>query len=154
MVLLESHKLWVIMIKIESKFSLKALLVVPRNGFALWAIAFLSRKIPDPKVGWFKFMRSRRTCVWRKIEDSHYISMIFKKKFSKKNFKNFRPIRLRDFEILNFAPKQGSNESLLSAYSETVFRIKIDTVVREQSRFKIFKMTVFGNFFKKNWFFS
>ena len=131
MVLLESHKLWVIMIKIESKFSLKALLVVPRNGFALWAIAFLSRKIPDPKVGWFKFMRSRRTCVWRKIEDSHYISMIFKKKFSKKNFKNFRPIRLRDFEILNLAPKMLSNESLWREHSKIVFRIEIDSVIRE-----------------------
>ena len=29
---------------------MKALLVVPRNGFALWAIAFLSRKIPDPEL--------------------------------------------------------------------------------------------------------
>ena len=57
--------------------------------------------------------------------------MIFKKKFQKKNFKNFPPIRLRDFESLNFAPKPGSNESLLLAYSKTVFRIIIDTVVRE-----------------------
>jgi len=30
--------------------ALFALLFVPRNAFALWAIAFLSRKIPDPKL--------------------------------------------------------------------------------------------------------
>ena len=38
------------MINIEIKFPLKALLFVPRNAFALWAIAFLSRKIPDPRL--------------------------------------------------------------------------------------------------------
>ena len=58
--------------------------------------------------------------------------MIFKKKISDKKFKNFQPFRLRDFEILNFAPKLGSNESLLFAYSETLVRVEIDTVVREQ----------------------
>ena len=40
-------------------------------------------------LGWVRFIRYRRKCVLRKIEDIHYISMIFKK-FSKKNSKNFR----------------------------------------------------------------
>ena len=57
--------------------------------------------------------------------------------------KNFRPIRLRDFEILNFAPTIGSTESLFLAYSETVFGIEIDTVIREQSRVKVLKMRIF-----------
>ena len=93
-------------------------------------------------------MRSRRKCVLSKIEDSHYIFMIFRKKFSKKNFKNFRPIRLR-----NFAPKTSSNERLLLAYSKTVFRIEIGTVVRELSRFEVFNLTILRNFFEKNSFF-
>ena len=57
--------------------------------------------------------------------------MIIKKKFLKKNFKNFRPIRLRDFEILNFAPKIRSNESVLLAYSEAVVGSEIGKVIRE-----------------------
>ena len=79
--------------------------------------------------------------------------MIFRKKFSKKNFKNFRPIRLRNFKILNFAPKTGSNESLLLAYSKTVFRIEIGTVIRELSRLEVFKMTILRNFFLKKFVF-
>ena len=45
---------------------------------------------------------------------SHYIFMIFKKKIQKKNFKNFQPTRLRDFEILNLAPKSTLNDSVFS----------------------------------------
>ena len=62
-------------------------------------------------------------------------------------------MRLRDFKILNFAPKTGSNESLLLAYSKTVFRIEIGTVIRELSRLEVFKMTILRNFFLKKFVF-
>ena len=51
-------------------------------------------------LGCSSFSRSRKLCIYSEIEDSQSFLILLKKKKSKKNLKNFRPIRMRHFKVL------------------------------------------------------
>ena len=64
------------------------------------------------ELGCSRLSRSHNRCIYSEIQDSQSVLIFFKKKKWKKNSQNFRPIRMRNFKILNLAPKRVSKESL------------------------------------------